>query len=446
MGKTVAHFSPGRVVLLFTFITILLGTLLLALPIARKVPISWLDLFFTSASTTTVTGIFTIPLNQFTTFGHWVILFLMQIGGLGLITLTLFTLYLLFDLGFGAQLLAGQIFEIESWKEIKKILMIIVIFTVCAEIIGTFFTFFSIKEFYPTNRALFLSLFHSVSSFCNAGISLFDQSHTVHLSTHYGLLIVTAALMFSGSFGFITWLESFRFFWARFRNRRYAMSLVSKLVIYATIFLIIIPALLLLILESNNAFAHLSSVGKLINAFFTSISMRSTGLLTVPIAEFQMASLLLILVVSFIGAAPASTGSGIKISTFMIILAIIRATINGQSSVNIKGRRIPKDQVLKSVTIAALSLFWLIGSLFCLLITQTNADFLDITVETVSAVTNLGLTTGLTPTLVFSSKFFIIISMIIGRIGSLTLILALLKQRLYASETISFPEERVMLS
>lgn len=443
-NRTVAHFSPGRVILLFTSITILLGTLLLALPIARKTTVSFLDLIFTATSSTCVTGIFTVPLEQFTTFGHLIILLLIQIGGLGLITLTLFIIYLLFDLGFGAQLLAGQIFEIESWKEIKRVLIFIIYLTLAAELLGAVATFFCIKGYYSLPHALFLSVFHSVSSFCNAGISLFDQK--IQISTHYSLQIITALLMFAGSFGFITWLELFRYGNSRYKHSRFGFSLVSKLVIYGTIFLIVIPALLLFILEYNNAFAHLSPFGKVINSLFNSISLRSTGILSVGISELHLASLLLILVVAFIGAAPSSTGSGIKVTTFIIWLSILKAIMSGQTTINIMGRRIAKDQVLKAVSIFGLSLIWIVITLFCLLITQENADFLDIMVETISATTNLGFTTGLTATLVSSSKIFIILSMIIGRIGSLTLVLALLKPHYGTADMISYPEERVMLS
>lgn len=426
--RTVAHFSPGRVVFTFTFITILIGTLLLALPFAQKSPLGLLDLFFTATSSTCVTGMFTIPLSQFTTFGHCVILGLIQIGGIGLVTLTLFTIYLLFDLGFGAQLLAGQIFEIESWKQIKKILIFIMSITLITELIGTACTFLCIKSYYPAGRALFLAFFHSVSSFCNAGVSLFEHGkHPDLLIANTPLLLVTAVLMFAGSFGFITWSELARNCRARYLHKRYSFSLVTKLVISGTVFLILIPSILLFALEYNHAFAGLPLWQKIINAFYNAISLRSTGLLTIPVAAMQKATLMLIMVVAFIGAAPASTGSGVKITTFIIWLATIKTIITGDTTVNIKGRRIAKEQVLKALAIISLSACWIISTLFCLLLTQKNASFLDVAVETVSAITNLGLTTGLTPVLTWGSKILIMISMIIGRIGSLTLIIAFIK-------------------
>lgn len=449
MSTTLAHLSPGRVIIAFTAFTILLGTALLALPIARVDDVSWLDLLFTATSSTCVTGMFTIPLAHFTTFGHSVILVLMQVGGLGLITLTIFVLYMLFDLGFGTQLLAGQILEIESWKQARRILKYIMIITLASELLGAAFIFCSIKDMYPLSKALFLSFFHAVSCFCNAGIMLFDQAHINQLPYSYGLLAISSMLMIIGSLGFITWIEVYKKYRAWRQAKRFCFSLSSKIIFWSTLLLISVPALLLLILEHNNAFSHLSWTGKLINALSNSIALRSTGFLTVPVVEFSMASLLVIMLISFIGAAPGSTGSGIKVTTFAIVATIVRSALAGRTAINIKGRRIPKDQVLKSVAIVAINASAIIMATFVLLITQLNSDFLDSLLEASSALTNLGLTTGLTETLLSSSKILIMLGMIAGRIGSLTLVLAFRKQNAQAqaitAESISYPEERIML-
>lgn len=448
-SHTIAHLSPGRVVLAFTFLTILAGTLLLALPIARTAPISFLDLFFTATSSTCVTGMFTIPLDQFTLFGHSIILALMQIGGLGLITLTLFVLHMLFDLGFGTQILAGHILEIESWKQVRKILMYIVCITLIVEAVGTICIFWCIKDQYHIGKALFLSLFHSVSSFCNAGITLFSPEHLKHISTDYNLLSITAILMLIGSLGFITWIETLKAYKAWRLGKRFAFSLSTKIIFWSSIILIAIPALIMLILEYNSAFAHLNWTGKIINAFVNSIALRSTGFLTVALPQFQMATLLMIMAVSFIGAAPGSTGSGIKITTCAVLLEIIKSTLQGQTVINIKGRRIPKDQVFKAITILIVSLACIFAIIFCLLITQKDATFFESTLEAVSAFTNVGLTIGFTSMLASSSKLFIIAGMIIGRIGSLTLVLALrtrnAQMKNISTDLISYPEERIML-
>ena len=446
---SLAHLSPGRIILLSVFITITIGTGLLALPIARTTPISFLDLIFTATSAACVTGLFTINLGLFTLFGKSVLLALIQIGGLGLITLTVFVLSLFVDLGFAAQLFAGNVMDIETWKNVRKTIIFIIAITLTVELFGTLCTFICIHADYSWGNALFLSLFHSISSFCNAGISIFDHAAHPHLlDANYPLLITTTFLMFSGSLGFITWLELINYSKAFYNKKRFSFSLVSKISLYGSIILTIIGTLLFLILEGPNAFAHLSYGGKILNALFNAVSLRSTGLLSVPVTALQVPSLLLIMVMAFIGSAPGSTGSGIKLSSFFILFSTIKSAISGYTSVNIKGRRVPKDQVLKAITIVTLSLCWIIGVLFCLLITQTTMDFMDLTFETVSALTNLGLSLGITPFLALSSKIFIMLSMIAGRIGSLTLILAFRKtnMQVQAADKINYPEERVMLS
>lgn len=448
-SKSLAHLSPGRIILLSLFITVMIGTLLLALPIARTAHISWLDLIFTATSATCVTGLFTVNLGLFTLFGQAVLLALIQIGGLGLITLTIFVLSLFIDLGFGTQLLAGHVMEIETWKNIKKIIIFIISITLIIECIGTIVTFFCIRTYYSTTHALFLSLFHAVSSFCNAGISIFDHAKHPHLiCADYPLLIITALLMFCGSLGFITWIEIIKYIKSLFCKKRFIFSLVSKIALYGSAFLTVIATLLFLILESGNAFSHMSYTGKILNSLFNAVSLRSTGLLSIPISTLQVPSLLFMCVMSFIGSAAGSTGSGIKLPSFFILCATIKSAISGYASVNIKGRRIAKDQVLKAITIITLSIAWIITALFFILITQTNIDFMDLAFETISAFTNLGLSLGITPLLTISSKIFIMLSMVAGRIGSLTLILAFRKTNmlLQSADKINYPEERVMLS
>ena len=168
--KKVGHFSPGRIILLSIFTTILVGTGLLALPISQIKPIPLLDLFFSATSATCVTGLFTVPLDQFTFFGKIIMLILIQIGGLGLITLTLFLLSLFVNFGLATQIMAGQILEIDSWKNIRKMLLFIVLITLTVEGIGALCIAATLMNKLPFGQVCFLSIFHAISSFCNAGI------------------------------------------------------------------------------------------------------------------------------------------------------------------------------------------------------------------------------------------------------------------------------------
>ena len=174
-SRVLARFSPALIIINSAMLTIIVGTMLLALPAARNQTISFLDLLFTATSATCVTGLLTIPLNSFTLFGQTIIMILIQIGGLGLITLTIFLMSLFVDFGFATQLMAGQLMQLESWQNIKKLILFIIRLTLCAELIGAFFIFIAIHQDFPISQALFLSAFHAISSFCNAGIGLIDQ-------------------------------------------------------------------------------------------------------------------------------------------------------------------------------------------------------------------------------------------------------------------------------
>jgi trk system potassium uptake protein TrkH len=443
MIKNIVRFAPGRIIIVaFTF-GILVGTLLLSLPAARHVPIPFLDLFFTSTSLLCVTGLFTIPLTSFTFFGKCVILLLMQLGGLGLITMTIFVLSLFMEFGFGTQILAGKLLELESWKNIKGLLSFIIFFALIVELIGAILFFLFLIPHFAWRTSLFVAVFHAVSSFCDAGLTWFPNSMMI-FQKHPLFLLVTTALMFSGGMGFITWREIVYYIRSLRDKRKHHFSLHSKIVFSVAGIILVTGTLIYWFLERNNTLTMLSTPYALLNSFFNVASMRSTGFTTVIPTELNLATLLLIMLICFIGAAPGSTGSGIKTTCFAIFLAMIRAATQGRTSVELKGRRIPRDQVYKALSIISLSIGWILLATFILLITEKGGDFLDILFEVISAFATLGLSLGITPFLSQTGKIVIIITMIIGRIGSMTVILALRRQK--EPHEYEYPEERVLLS
>lgn len=443
-SRKLADFSPGKTILYSMFITIIIGTCLLALPLARTQAIPLIDLFFTATSATCVTGVFTIPLSSFTLFGQMIILLLIQIGGLGLVTMSLFLLSLFVNFGMATQLMAGQILEFESWPRIKNLIFFIILATFCSEFIGTLLFFTVFKQDFATTDALFLSLFHAISSFCNAGIELFP-GHLEQYSTNYMVLITTTFLMFFGGLGFITWREILKYIRAKFNKKRYIFSLHSRIILSTSIGLLIASTIIFWILEQDNALKGLSAPLTIISSIFYGVSMKSAGLLLLPAPAFQLATMFMIMIFGLIGSAPGSTGSGIKITTFAIIIATVKAAMTGDISTNIKGRRIPTELVYKAFAIVAFSIGWIVLTTFGLLITEKNLLFSDIFFETISAFSTLGITTHTTSQLSSLGKLFIIASMIVGRVGSLTLILALKTPRHGELEGIKYPEERIML-
>lgn len=444
-------FSPGRTLIFSALFVIFLGALLLLLPQAQKIPISPIDCLFTSVSTACVTGVLSVPFESFTLFGKIIILLLMQIGGIGIITLTLSFISLFMDLGMATQLMIGQVLELDTWKKAQRFLFFIILFTVCIEALGSIIIFFSINAQYTTGQALFHAIFHSVSSFCNVGLSSFGSN-----MYHFGesmlpyqhnliMLCTTGLLILLGGVGFLTWYELFFYVKARLKGKRYNLSLTTKVVIIMTIALISTATLMLIALEGKRQFPHTSGLVMFFNMLFNAISYRSTGLTTIDLNTMHLATVFMIIMYSFIGSSPGSTGSGIKVTTFALFLATTRAVITGRTVVDLKGRRIPQDQVFKAMAVLALSIGWIIISTFLLLLTERHTSFINLFFESVSSFTTLGLATSITPTLSVPGKILIMMSMFIGRIGSLTLLLAL-RARHYERVEFQYPVERIMMS
>lgn len=435
--------SPGRTVLFSVCLTILLGSVLLMLPGAQRVPISWIDCFFTATSSTCVTGVLTVPFDSFSLFGKCIILALIQIGGIGLLTLWLFLVSLFFNLGLSTQFMLGQVFEITGLKTPRSILYFIMAVTAIAELVGTICIYVLILPYYPPHEAFFHALFHSISSFCNAGLSSFGQQSLVPFQNNIPFLGVTASLILLGGIGFLTLYELLLYARRKWQRRRFNFSLTTKVVLTMTPLIIVTATIILILLEGNNLNNRPWWV-MACNMLFNAISYRSTGLTTIDLSSMQIATVFMIIMYSLIGSSPVSTGSGIKVTTFTLLLATIRAVIRGRMVVEIKGRRIPSDQIFKAMAVISVALCWITASTFFLALIESQSNFISVFFEAVSSFTNLGLATDITPFLSFPGKLLIILNMLMGRVGILTLMLALRLQR----ERVEFqyPEERVMMS
>lgn len=444
MGINKTHFfSPSRTIFLSMFTAIAVGTFLLGLPFSRTQHIPFIDLLFTATSCTCVTGLMTVPLENFTPLGQAIIMILIQIGGLGLITLTFFVVSLFVNLGLSSQVMAGEMLDLDSWKHTKKILLFIIGLTAIIELIGALFIFQTLRHDFPFLKAIFYSLFLAVSSFCNAGITPFPGD-MVPYSESYNMLLVTSALMIMGGLGFITLKELVTKFnpWAI--KKRTSLSLQTRVVLWYYLFFTLAGTFIFWLLEHNNTFESFSAPLQLTNSFFTSVSARSGGYFSVHPDDMQHASLFTVMINAFIGSAPGSTGGGIKLTTAAIFIATINAAIMSKANVDLNGRTISKDQVYRALAIVSLSIVWVVLTIFCLLITENSWPFLDIVFEVISAFATLGASIGITPYLSIIGKLLIALSMFIGRIGSLTLLIALRKKNEVREYT--YPEERVMVT
>ncbi len=435
--------SPGRIIMCAMAALILLGTFLLWLPMSHVGELSFTNALFTATSATCVTGLMVVPLSSFTFIGHCILLFLMQIGALGLVTLTIFLISLFFDLRLSTRYLTGEMFEIEGWSVSQHLLLFIVLMTAVVEGVGTIFVFFTIKNHYSFSTALFYSFFHSVSSFTSTGLSFFDPNASV-IPHNIPLLFITGLLALMGGMGFVVWQEVYLYVKSLTQRKRFHWSLHSKVVFSTTALIICFASVMFFYLEhilhneSNSSFGY-----AIITSIFNAITCRSAGITTYHIPFIHFATLFLIMIISFIGSSPGSTGSGIKTTAFALFLASIRATITRRSDVELKGRTIPHEQIFKAMAILSVSLSWVALTIFCLLITEQGWRFIDISFEAFSAFSNIGLTTGITPYLSSIGKYIIMVSMFMGRVGSLTLLLAFRKQK--EKTEFHYPEERVIL-
>ncbi|WP_462405439.1 TrkH family potassium uptake protein [Gracilibacillus sp. Marseille-QA3620] len=430
--------TPPQVLALGFALVILLGTVLLKLPISTKVEISWMDAFFTAASATTVTGLSVINIGTtLSVFGECVMIVMMQIGGLGLMTFAIFVLILLGKkIGLKERLIVQESFNQTSIGGVIRLVKILFIFTIAVELAGTIILSLKWIPEYGVVRGLFYSLFHSVSAFNNAGFSLFSDNLMGY--SHDGLVnLVITLLIITGGLGFTVLVDL-----ANKRNFK-NLKLHSKIMLIGTFVLNVTAILFLFLLEySNEATIGSMPLGeKLWVSYFQGISPRTAGFNTIDIGGMTDGSLLLIMLLMFIGAGSASTGSGIKVTTFIVIVWSVFAYIRGRKEPVMFERTIHQTVVFKSLAVTMIGLFFVFLTAFLLTVTE-DAPMSMILFESFSAFGTVGLSMGLTPDLSNAGRLFIIILMFIGRIGPLTLAFSFARTR---TAKIRYPEEDIFI-
>jgi len=447
MQSTKLRFSPGQIIVLSFMFVIGLGAFLLSLPAARTTYVSFIDLLFTATTSTCVAGLSVVPMTHFTTFGHIIIMCLIQLGGLGLMTFSFFFISLFLNLGMTTQILAGQILDFRSWAKIRKFLIIIISITFLTELAGAIFLYFPLRERFSANKAAFYAVFHSISAFCNAGLDLLGDG-LISFQERPFILLVFALLIFAGGIGFFVWFElstKFKPFIQSFfdKTKRVRFSLHVKVTLLTTTTLLLIGTVATWLLERNVSLAHLHPFHSFVVSFCSSVSIRSAGFQFFHLNHATYAILLVFVMLMYIGANSGSTGGGIKTTTFAVFVATMRSIVKNRKDVEFFGRKIPQNQVYSAVAIVVLSSMWIIFATFLLLLTQLQFGFMQILFETVSAFGTCGLSTGITASLTTFGKTVIVATMFFGRIGSLTMVLALRgtrKKHLYR-----YPKEKVVI-
>lgn len=433
---------PSSIAIIALIVFIALGAALLSLPMAQNVPMNFIDILFTSTSVATVTGLTTVPLQNFSTFGNIIILLMMQIGGIGLMTMSLFIVTLFSNMGIYTHVLARDLLCIESFKDAKRLLIFIMVITGISELIGTIVMFFSFYPEHDIPQALHLAIFHSVSAFCNAGITYLDNGILMH-NNNPSFMLIAIFLFIVGGIGFITLYDLLEWWNQDEETEHYHLSWHTKLIIEMFFFTTLINGIILYLIERQHAFKDMGSLQTFLNVVLLSVSYKSAGLITIPMSSMCLASLLLIMVCFFIGSAPASTGSGIRLTNFGIMLGVIKAALFAKEDIEIHGRHISTQQVYRSMAIIMFFISWIVVCTFLLLLTESDASFIDTLFESASAFCGSGLSTGLTKHLSILGKTSIMFSMIAGRLAIFIIIMGIkrnIDQRIY-----SYPEEKIIL-
>lgn len=441
------------VTLISSFLMLIsLGTILLMMPAMTNSPSSmpFLEALFTSVSATCVTGLVVVDTATYFTFkGQLVILFLIQIGGIGMITFaTFFALFFREGVGIKQQSVMQDFLSSESLFSARGLLKQVVFLTLLIETIGCIAIYFSWGQqvqFESLGQKLFFSFFHAVSSFCSAGFSLYTNGlYEPLLQKAYILQLAVAMLIILGSLGFSTLMDLFSI--AALRERL-AMpwkdwKLNTKISVYMSFALIAFGMLVFFLLERNNTLASLNFVESLIASFFQSVT-RTTGFNTVDVARLSIPTLLLLVFLMFIGASPGSTGGGIKTTTFFVIAVSIIASIRGRKNISIDRRTIPTELLFKAYSVITFAAAYNLVAIFILSISEPELNILHVLFEQVSAFGTVGLSIGIAPQLSVVGKAVLITSMFFGRVGALTIALAVSRQVI--SNAYQYPNAYLMV-
>jgi trk system potassium uptake protein TrkH len=436
--------SPARIIVISYFLMIITGTLILKLPKASYEGINWIDAFFTSTSAVCITGLSTVNISQVFTFeGQVFIMILIQIGGLGIITLTSFiALFIQRGLRLRDQLIVQELFNSENFSSLASILKAIIGITFLVELAGAVGLFFTWKDLGLSEfDRIFSSVFHSVSAFCNAGFSIFPNGlETSGLRFSSLSLVVIMVLIVAGGIGFYTFSDLFRIGSLKnIRTRR--LSLQSRIILTASLGLILSGAVLIWAIEKP--YWHDLSLGKqVLNSFFLSVTSRTAGFSNVSIAGMAVPALMVVVFLMYIGGAPNSSSGGIKITTFVTVLASIRSYITGRDKVEIGWNHISAKSVKRAMIVILVSFILIFLALVILTLTE-DQDFFDLFFETISAFGTVGLSRGVTPLLSNAGRIIIALVMFAGRIGLFTFAIAVVEER--EQNAYSFPEIDLMV-
>lgn len=445
MEKLQKPLKPAQVIVLSFGGVILVGTMLLMLPFSSVEGIwtSPSDALFTATSAVCVTGLVVFDTGSYwSVFGKSIILLLIQIGGLGFMTMAT-SVAILFGkrIGLRNRMVMQEALNQFSLSGVIRLTRYVVIVTLIVELIGAIFLAFRFVPDFGWSTGLFYSVFHSVSAFCNAGFDIMGNFSSMTGYVRDPLVNITLMMLIViGGLGFAVLADFTR------TNKVRLWSLHTKLVLTVTSVLIGVGFILIFMMEYNNpkTMGDFTLIEKMIASMFHSITPRTAGFNTLDIASMKVPTRFLTMVLMFIGGSPGSTAGGIKTTTFGLMILSVVAVFKGSEHINFSKRRISRESINKALAVIFISTFWIISMIFLLLVVESNMQLEAILFESLSAFGTVGLSMGITPSLSILGKLIITIMMFFGRLGPLTIVIALSRKTSTKGDLLKYPEGKII--
>lgn len=438
--------SPAQIIVGYYFMAVVISTILFSLPIALQdgVHLSFIDALFLAVSAVSVTGLSVVDITEtFSTTGYFIMLFVMQFGGIGVMTLGTFV-WLVFrkKIGFKERKLImadqNQLFFSGLVKMIREILILFLI----VEAIGTLILTVYLFHYYPSvSEAFMQAIYMVVSATTNAGFDIVGNS-LIPFADDYFIQFMNILLIIFGSIGYAVLLEVKTFLTRKPTDPVYHFSLYTKLTTVTFFGLIVIGTIMIILLEFNHFFAGKSWTDSFFYALFQSVTTRNAGLSTMDVSQLTNPTLFLMCLLMFIGASPSSVGGGIRTTTFAVNMLFLYNYARGRQSIKVFNREIHDDDVKKSVVVTMIAMIVCGLGIFSLSITEPFS-IMEIIFEVCSAFGTTGLSLGITASLSVLGKITVIILMFIGRVGILSFIFMLGEEK--EKERYHYPKERVII-
>lgn len=452
--------NPAQIFIISFIIIIIIGAFLLLLPNATQQKISFIDALFTSTSAVCVTGLAVVDTNaHFTKFGQSIILLLIQVGGLGILTFaSYFSYFFKGGTTYENHLALGDITSSKKLGEVFSILKYIILITIGIEAFSAFLIYISVqKEYFSSHfEQIFFSIFHAVSAFCNAGFSTLSNSlYESDFRFNYFFHIIIILTFVLGGLGFPIVVNLLSFLKYKLsilnifsKNKRkhkpWLINLDSRITLITTISISIIASIFFFIFEYHNTLAEHSGFGKIVTAIFGATTPRTAGFNSIDSSKMMFPTVMMVMLLMWIGASPQSTGGGIKTSTFAVIILNILALAKGKTRIEIFRREIADISIKRSFAIVTLSLFVIGFAVTLITYFDPKIELKDIAFECFSAYGTAGLSLGITSKLSIASKLVLIIVMFIGRVSMLSIAIAIFKK--VTHKNYRYPNEEITIN